>query len=72
MSRNETRTNRFDVVVASYGEPCCLAENLTDLLTDAMHWSDSSNLDFHIAFAQACRHYLHELNNQQTNERRLP
>lgn len=69
MSPNETRANRFDEVVASY-EPCNLAENLIDLLNDAMHWSNSSGLDFHFAFAQACRHYIHELNDQQPHERR--
>ena len=71
MNPNKARADRFDAVVDSYGSdsPC---DNLIDLLTDAMHWSDQTGRDFHIAFAQACRHYIHELNDQQTDERRLP
>lgn len=71
MNPNEARADRFDAVVEVYGSdhPC---ENLIDLLTDAMHWADRTGRDFHIAFAQACRHYVHELNDQQTDERRLP
>jgi hypothetical protein len=71
MSNNETRASRFDEVVAIYGddEP---DTNLIDLLADAMHWADHIRRDFHIALAQACRHYIHELNNQQTDERRMP
>lgn len=48
-----------------------LATSLVDLLTDSMHWSDFAGEDFHWALAQACRHYIHELNDQQQDERRL-
>ena len=48
-----------------------LAANLIDLLTDAMHWCDQAGRDFHIALAQACRHYVNELNDEQHDERRM-
>ena len=71
MNPNQDRADRFDAVVDAYGSnhPC---ENLIDLLADAMHWAADTGMDFHVAFAQACRHYVHELNGQQTDERRLP
>ena len=46
-------------------------ETLIDLLADAMHWCDTNGEDFLLAFAQACRHYIHELNDQQHDERRM-
>jgi hypothetical protein len=46
--------------------------NLVDFLADAMHWADAHGEDFHLALAQACRHYVNELNEEQTDERRLP
>jgi hypothetical protein len=70
MSNNETRASRFDKVVAIYGDDAS-DTNLIDLLTDAMHWCDHTGSDFHIALAQACRHYIHELNDQQQDERRM-
>jgi len=45
---------------------------LIDLLTDAMHFCDESGEDFHYALCMAGKHYLAELNNEQTEERRLP
>ena len=48
-----------------------LATSLVDLLTDAMHYCDLNGEDFHWALAQACRHYIHELNEEQQDERRL-
>jgi hypothetical protein len=70
MTNNQNRSNRFEEVVIVYGddEP---DTNLIDLLADAMHWCDHTGRDFHIALAQACRHYIHELNDQQQDERRL-
>jgi hypothetical protein len=32
---------------------------------------DANGEDFHIALAMACRHYIHELNDEQLDERRL-
>jgi hypothetical protein len=48
-----------------------MATSLVDLLADAMHWCDFGGEDFHLALAQACRHYIHDLNDQQQDERRL-
>lgn len=72
---NADRANRFAMALqavsgneaASYVEQ----ELLIDLLANAMHWCDANGEDFHIALAQACRHYIHELNDQQEDERRL-
>ena len=66
-----SRASQFESVLMSYA-PNDAFTNLIDLLADAMHWCDATGQDFHIAFAQACRHYVHELNNEQTDERRLP
>jgi hypothetical protein len=70
MNHNEHRAKRFDEIASAYVDNSP-DENLIDLLTDAMHWADHSGRDFHIAFAQACRHYIHELNDDQLDERRL-
>lgn len=48
------------------------SETLVDYLADAMHWCDANGEDFFITLAQACRHYIHELNNDQHDERRMP
>jgi hypothetical protein len=45
---------------------------LVDLLADSMHFCDATGQDFFHALAQACRHYIHELNNEQHDERKLP
>jgi hypothetical protein len=59
MTANQSRASRFDSAVESYGiNPPC--ENLIDLLTDAMHWCDRHDEDFHSALAVACCHYVHE------------
>ena len=67
---NARRAQTFEKAVESYGtgNP---KEILVDLLTDAMHWCDANGEDFHISLAMACRHYIHELNDQQHDERRL-
>ena len=49
-----------------------LFTNLIDLLADAMHWCDESGEDFHYALPVAGKHYLAELDGEQTEERRLP
>ncbi len=43
-----------------------------DLLADAMHWCDETGDDFHYALCVACQHYLAEINDEQTDERRRP
>jgi hypothetical protein len=69
---NEARAERCDRVLAEYGDPTSLSENLIDLLTDAMHWCNAGRLDFHFSLAMACRHYVNELNDEQHDERRMP
>lgn len=68
---NERRAVRADKVITAYGDDL-RESNLIDLLTDAMHWCDDKHEDFHYILAQACRHYIHELNDTQQDERRLP
>lgn len=71
-SLNLQRSQRIDNLLewCDRGDQNC-QETLIDLLADAMHWCDANGEDFHIALAQACRHYIHELNDQQQDERRL-
>jgi hypothetical protein len=67
---NATRADRCQAALEAYGDDM-IESNLIDFLADAMHWADQYGGDFHIALAQACRHYIHELNDQQQDERRL-
>jgi hypothetical protein len=71
MDNNETRASRFEKVVAIYGddEP---DTNLIDLLTDARHWCDLNGQSFWELDRRAHQHYLAELNDEQTEERKLP
>jgi len=46
--------------------------SLTDLLADAMHWSDATGEDFHYALCLAGKHYVAELNDQPIPERKCP
>jgi hypothetical protein len=62
------KTSEKAVEIYGSGNP---QEILVDLLTDAQHWCDANGEDFHISLAMACRHYIHELNDQQQDERRL-
>ena len=71
---NSERAARFATIlemVAKTDSADLEQSMLIDLLADAMHWCDANGEDFHIALAQACRHYIHELNDQQEDERRL-
>jgi hypothetical protein len=45
---------------------------LIDLLADAMHWCDANCEAFDYALAVAGKHYIAELNDEQTDERRMP
>ena len=67
---NQQRAERCQAALAAYGDDM-IESNLIDFLADAMHWADHFGCDFHIAHAQACRHYIHELNDQQQDERRM-
>lgn len=69
MPTNQQRANNAEQAIRRYCDD--LPEsNLIDLLADAMHWCDHTGRDFHITLAQACRHYIHELNDDQKDERR--
>jgi hypothetical protein len=69
MPTNQQRAKRADKAISSYGDDL-IESNLIDLLADAMHWCDCNGRDFHISLAQACRHYVNELNDDQQDERR--
>jgi len=71
LTPNQRRAMRFEELLAWCPDWGGAQEGLIDLLTDAMHWCDANSENFHIALAQACRHYIHELNDQQTDERRM-
>ena len=70
MPTNPQRADRADKAISQYGDDL-KQSNLIDFLVDAMHWCDQNGEDFHISLAQACRHYIHELNDEQHDERRL-
>jgi hypothetical protein len=67
---NQARADRCQQSITAYSDDDDFT-NLVDFLADAMHYCDSTGQDFHIALAQACRHYIHELNDQQQDERRM-
>ena len=69
-SDNPIRARRCQKALTRYDKGS-LDENLIDLLTDAMHWCDTTTFDFHHILAQACRHYVNELNGDQQDERRM-
>lgn len=68
---NALRAVRAEQILTRYRTGDDLQTSLVDLLADAMHWCDFAGDDFHLSLAQACRHYIHELNDQQHDERRL-
>jgi hypothetical protein len=68
---NAVRAARVEQILKTSSPEPDLHTNLVDLLADAMHWCDLTGQDFHLALAQACRHYLNEFNDQQLDERRL-
>jgi hypothetical protein len=67
---NQQRSVRCQEAITAYSDDDDFT-NLVDFLADAMHYCDSTGQDFHLALAQACRHYIHELNDQQHDERRM-
>lgn len=68
---NKARAKRCDEALSAYSTDDTFT-NLIDFLTDAQHWCDHTGQDFHIALAQAFRHYINELNDEQQDERRHP
>lgn len=67
---NEQRADRCAQALALYSDDEPFT-NLVDFLADAMHWCHFAGEYFHWALAQACRHYVHEINDQQEDERRM-
>jgi hypothetical protein len=71
---NKERSNRFGkllVAIDHLYDTRVEHEAIVDLLADAMHWCDADGDDFHLCLMQAGRHYVHELNDQQHDERRM-
>ena len=66
------RAERCRKVLTGYSDDDPFTD-LIDLLADAMHFCDRYRYgDFPYALAVACKHYLAELNDEQTEERRMP
>jgi hypothetical protein len=70
MTTNQERASHCERVIEAY-DVDDLATNLIDLLCDAMHWCDHNGENFHLLLANACRHYIHELNDEQTKRTRM-
>lgn len=68
---NALRAKRAERILQRHRMGDDLHTSLVDLLADSMHWCNLNGEDFHFVLAQACRHYIHELNDQQQDERRL-
>ena len=75
MTPNRQRADRAGQAIIGYSDDTHsdgeAFTGLIDFLADAMHWCDATGQDFFLALAQACRHYIHELNDQQQDERRM-
>jgi hypothetical protein len=67
---NHERATRCHWALEVYGNDS-LETNLVDILCDAMHWSDLNGQEFHFLLASACRHYINELNDEQTQRTRI-
>ncbi len=67
---NQQRADRCQKAITAYSDDDDHS-NLVDFLTDSMHWADANGEDFHLSLAQACRHYINELNDEQQDERRM-
>ena len=65
------RVRRCQKAIAGYSDESD-GISLIDLLADAMHWCDANGEDFHYALCVAGKHFVAELNDEQTEERRLP
>ncbi|MCX7392558.1 MAG: hypothetical protein NTW75_00350 [Planctomycetales bacterium] len=68
---NQLRAGRCEQALAAYSDADHFT-NLVDFLADAMHWCDFTGQDFHYALCVAGKHFIAELNDSQTEERRLP
>jgi len=70
MPTNQQRADLANKAISQYGDDL-KESNLIDFLADAMHWCDRNGENFHYVLAQACRHFVNELNDDQHDERRL-
>lgn len=69
---NEDRAERCRKALTGYTDEDLIL-CLIDFLADAMHFCDRyRHGNFHYALAVACKHYVNELNEEQTEERRTP
>jgi len=65
------RVQRCETAIKGYSDED-LFVSLIDLITAAMHWCAATGQDFHYALCVAGKHFVVELNDEQTEERRLP
>ena len=67
----QNRVAKCQTALDRYSGDCPLI-GLIDLMADAMYWCDANSQDFHYALCMAGKHYIAELNEEPTEERRLP
>jgi hypothetical protein len=67
----DERVERCRDVLMAYPD-FSLFTNLIDFLADAMHFCNKAGEDFHYALCLAGKHYLVEINEEPTEERRMP
>ena len=71
MHADAFRALTFDLALETYGDDDP-ATRCIDLLTDARHWCDLNGHSFADIDRQAYQHYLAELHDQSTEERKKP
>ena len=65
------RVKRCEAAITGYSDDSSFI-SLIDLLADARHWCDANDQDYADLDRIAYQHYLAELNEEQTEERKLP
>lgn len=70
LTPNQRRAMRVEHVLTWCLDWNSRREGLIDLLTDARHWCDRHGESFAVLDRLAYQHYIHELNDQQHDERR--
>ena len=71
MHADAFRALTFDLALETYGDDDP-ATRCIDLLTDARHWCDMNGHSFAERDRQAYRHYLGEIHDEPTEERKKP
>jgi len=71
---NAQRSMRFEVAIMSLSDEYedDIRTTLVDLLADARHWCDRNDESFADLDQMAYQHYLAELDEEQTQERKAP